>query len=153
MRKNEKSSYNIGMLSVTPSVSIPEELLTEAFIRAGGPGGQHVNKVSSAVQLRFRVSEWESPSPEIRERLIRLAGRRYTEQGEIIIEARRFRHQEQNRLDARQRLSDLIMRALISPKKRTPTRPGRLAVEKRLSEKKHQQKVKTTRKKVGISED
>ncbi len=141
------------MLIINSEISIPEDLLSEVFIRAGGPGGQHVNKVSSAVQLRFRVSEWNAPTIEIKERLIRLAGRRFTDQGDIIIEARRSRHQEQNRQDARQRLSDLITRSLIAPRKRTPTQPGRSAIEKRLSEKKRQQKLKGTRRKVGTSDE
>ncbi len=137
------------MLTISRHLSIPDELLSEVFIRAGGPGGQHVNKVSSAVQLRFLVAEWQVPDPEIKERLIRLAGRRYSEQGEIIIEARRFRHQEKNREDARQRLIELIRRALVVPKKRTPTRPSRQAVERRLSEKKHKQLLKAGRRKVS----
>lgn len=141
------------MLIVNNHISIPEELLTESFIRAGGPGGQHVNKVSSAVQLRFRVSDWEAPSADIKDRLIRLAGRRYTDDGEIIIEARRFRHQEQNRLDARQRLTELIARALVAPRPRTPTRPGKGAVEKRLEEKKKQQQIKSGRQKIRSFED
>lgn len=136
------------MLTVTRNLIVPDELLSEVFIRAGGPGGQHVNKVSSAVQLRFRVLDWQAPSVEIRERLIRLAGRRYTEDGEIVIEARRFRRQEKNREDARERLIQLIRRALVSPKKRTPTRPSRQAVEKRLSDKKHRQMLKSGRRKV-----
>jgi ribosome-associated protein len=141
------------MLTVNPQINIPEDLLSEAFIRAGGPGGQHVNKVSSAVQLRFKVSLWEAPSPEVKTRLIRLAGRRYTDEGEIIIEARRFRHQEQNREDARLRLSELIARSLVAPKPRTPTRPGRGAVEKRLDEKKKQQRVKSGRQKIKTFDD
>ena len=141
------------MLKINDTLSIPEELLRENFIRAGGPGGQHVNKVSSAVQLRFRVCDWSAPSEEVRKRLIRLAGRRFTDQGEIIIEARRYRHQEQNRLDARQRLAALILGALVQPKKRTPTRPGHAAVEKRLNEKKHQQRIKTGRRKPYAGEE
>jgi ribosome-associated protein len=89
----------------------------------------------------------------VKTRLIRLAGRRYTDEGEIIIEARRFRHQEQNREDARLRLSELIARSLVAPKPRTPTRPGRGAVEKRLDEKKKQQRVKSGRQKIKTFDD
>lgn len=145
--------YNLSMLTITPALSIPEELLSESFLRAGGPGGQHVNKVSSAVQLRFRVADWCPPTPEIKARLIHLAGRRYTDEGEILIEARRSRHQEENRQQARERLAELIRRSLVSPRKRTPTRPGRMAVEKRLSEKKHQQQLKSARRKPNAGED
>ena len=98
--------------------------------------------------MRFRVNEWQVPDDEIKERLIRLAGKRYSEQGEIIIEARRFRHQEKNREDARSRLTELIRRAMIRPKERTPTRPGKAAVEKRLSEKKRKQRLKAGRRRV-----
>ena len=122
----------------------PEEIRFE-FIRASGPGGQNVNKVATAVQLRFDARNSQSIGPEVRERLIRLAGKRVTSSGEIIIEARRFRTQQRNREDAMQRLLRLIELASIPPKIRHKSRPTKASNLKRLQEKKRRSKVKKLR--------
>ena len=133
------------MIEVTPSFSIPASELQFDYIRAAGPGGQNVNKVSSAVQLRFDIRNSPSLTDEVKQRLERLAGRRVTQDGILIIEARRFRTQEQNRLDAIQRLVLLVQNALLSPTKRKPTRPGVTARAARKAEKKRRAALKRTR--------
>jgi ribosome-associated protein len=122
----------------------PEEIQFE-FIRASGPGGQNVNKVATAVQLRFDALNSRSIGPEVRDRLLRLAGKRVTSSGEIIIEARRFRTQQRNREDAMQRLSQLIELASIPPKIRHKSRPTQASKLKRLQEKKRRSHVKKLR--------
>lgn len=112
------------MIEISPSIQIREEDLQFEYIRASGPGGQNVNKVSSAVQLRFDVRHSLNLDPEAMQRFIRLAGHRLTDDGVLVIEARRYRTQEQNREDAIQRLVILIRNALQKPHKRIPTRPG-----------------------------
>ena len=104
------------MIRVTPTISINENEIQEHFIRASGPGGQNVNKVATAVQLRFNVAGSPSLPRDVRERLVRVAGRRMTEGGILIIEARRFRTQEQNRQDALERLIRLIQKAAERPR-------------------------------------
>ena len=133
------------MLRINHSISIPDRELEEQFIRASGPGGQNVNKVSSAVELRFDAGASPSLSEDVRIRLIRLAGRRATKQGVIVIRAERFRTQERNRNDARDRLARLIARAAIRPKARVKTRPSRASVERRLRVKSHRGAIKRTR--------
>jgi ribosome-associated protein len=129
-------------LFVTESLTIPGWELVEQFIRASGPGGQNVNKVSSAVQLRFDVRSSPSLPQPVKDRLGRLAGRRLTKDGTLIIEADRYRTQERNRQDARDRLKALIERAAAPPPpKRVRTKPTRASVERRL-------KAKTTRSKI-----
>ena len=132
-------------IHITDSLSIPIEALDISFIRASGPGGQNVNKVSSAVQLRFDVSGCRAIGPDMRDRLRRVAGRRMTAGGVIVITARRFRSQERNRQDAIDRLTNLLQSVVANPVSRRTTRPGRGAVEKRLQSKQHRSKIKAHR--------
>ncbi|HJQ13831.1 MAG TPA: alternative ribosome rescue aminoacyl-tRNA hydrolase ArfB [Anaerolineales bacterium] len=134
------------MIEITPSVQIDERELQIDFVRASGPGGQNVNKVSTAVQLRFDVNASVLPE-EVKERLIRLAGSRITSEGILLIEAKRFRTQEQNREDARQRFVELVRKALVKPKARKKTKPTPAAKETRLKEKKRKGDVKRMRNK------
>lgn len=133
------------MLRINTRISIPDSELEEQFIRASGPGGQNVNKVSSAVELRFDAGSSPSLSEDVAARLIRLAGSRATKQGVIVIRAERFRTQERNRSDARDRLSRLIARAAIQPRARIKTKPSRASVERRLRAKAHRGTLKRTR--------
>jgi ribosome-associated protein len=127
--------YAYPMLIVTPEIAIEESELQETFLRASGPGGQNVNKVSTAVQLRFDLKNSPSLPEPVRERLVRQAAGHITADGILVIEARRFRTQERNRQDARERLVALVRRALVTPKPRRPTRPSRAAQEQRLEDK------------------
>jgi len=136
------------MIKITPTISIDEKEVQEAFVRSSGPGGQNVNKVATAVQLRFDVGRSPSLPHDVRERLIRLAGRRITEGGVLIIEARRFRRQEQNRQDAMDRLVDLIRRAARRPKARRKTRPTLESKRRRLEGKRRRAQIKRTRQSV-----
>lgn len=129
---------NIPMLHITPTLIIPDDELIFTFIRSSGPGGQNVNKVATAVQLRFDVHNSPSLPFEVKERLIKLAGYRMTQDGILAVEAKRYRTQEQNRLDAEQRLATLIQKALVRPKKRRATKPSKTAKAARVdSKKKH----------------
>jgi ribosome-associated protein len=140
------------MIQITPSIHIEERELTESFIRASGPGGQNVNKVSTAVQLRFDVLHSPSLPQGVRERLIRLAGRRVTAEGILVIDARRFRTQERNRQDARERLAELVRAATRKPKARKATRPTLASRERRMDAKRQRAATKQMRKK-GTSSD
>jgi ribosome-associated protein len=134
------------MIDAAPGIVIDERELSEEFVRASGPGGQNVNKVSSAVQLRFDAARSPSLPEAVRARLLRLAGRRATADGVIIIEARRFRSQDRNRQDARDRLGELIRRAAEPPPPpRRKTRPTRSSREERLTGKTKRGSVKKKR--------
>lgn len=132
------------MIEITPSVQINESELEMDFIRSSGPGGQNVNKVATAVQLRFDVRGSSLPA-QVKLRLIRLAGKRTAGEGVLLIEARRFRSQEQNREDAIQRFQALVRRALVAPKARRKTQPTRASREERLKKKKKRGETKRIR--------
>jgi ribosome-associated protein len=139
-----------GGISIAPDVFIGEDELVENFIRSSGPGGQNVNKVATAVQLRFDARNAQGLSERVRERTIKLAGQRATKDGVVVIEAGRFRTQEQNRADARARLTELVAKAAEPPPKpRKKTRPTRSSVEKRLQTKAGRSTVKKLRGKVA----
>jgi ribosome-associated protein len=122
-------------LRVTPQIVIGENELEERFIQASGPGGQNVNKVATAVQLRFDVAHSPSLPEAVRERLIALSGRRLTQDGVLVLTARRHRTQERNRADARERLAELIRQATVAPRPRRPTRPTLASKRRRLEAK------------------
>jgi ribosome-associated protein len=132
-------------LEITPTFSIPDDSITLRFIRAGGPGGQNVNKVATAVQLRFNPALCPQFWPNALARLRRLAGRRMTDEGEILISAQRFRTQEANKHDAHERLIELIQQALIEPKVRRATKPTRASKERRLQGKQQRSSIKSAR--------
>lgn len=133
------------MLEITPTLAIDESEISEEFVRASGPGGQHVNKVETAVQLRFNVQTSPSLPEWVRQRLRQLAGNRITDEGELIIEAKRYRSQLQNREDARQQLIDLIRQATIRPKTRRKTKPTAASQQKRLERKSQRSQTKRQR--------
>ena len=132
-------------MRIDRDIQIPEHELEERFIRSSGPGGQNVNKVATAVQLRFDVANSPSLPEDVRMRLLRQEKSRITEDGVLIIEARRYRSQERNRLDARDRLAKAILRAAVPPKPRKRTRPSRASNLKRLEDKKRRGELKRQR--------
>jgi ribosome-associated protein len=133
------------MIRVTPEIDIDEREIEESFVRASGPGGQNVNKLSTAVQLRFDVRRSPSLSGEVRTRLERLAGSRLTRDGVLVIIAQRHRTQPRNRQDALDRLIELVRQAAVRPIKRRPTKPTRASRERRIEGKKLRAGIKHLR--------
>ena len=149
LRTDPHPDYNPRMgstaLEITPTLAIPDDELVERFVRASGAGGQNVNKVATAVELRFDVAGSPSLPDALRERLLAKRDRRLTDEGVLVIDAQRFRTQDRNRQDARERLAALIAAALVVPKKRIATKPSRAAKARRLDAKRERSQVKRGR--------
>ncbi len=133
------------MLEISPAIAIADDELIERFVRSSGPGGQNVNKVATAVELRFDAANSPSLPDDVRARLLARRDRRITSDGVVVINAQRFRTQDRNREDARERLAVLVQAALKAPVKRVPTKPTRASKERRLTGKRERSQVKSTR--------
>lgn len=137
-------------LEITPTLAIPETELVERFVRASGAGGQNVNKVSTAVELRFDLAGSPSLPEPVRERLLAKRDRRITDEGVLVIDAQRFRTQDRNRQDARERLAAFIVTGLTAPKKRIATKPSRASKARRLDAKRGRGEIKRGRSSKGV---
>ncbi len=137
------------MITITNKIKISEKELVFSFIRASGPGGQNVNKVSTAVQLKFDVNNFSGISEDVRIRIKKNAGKRITTNGILIIEAKRYRTQEKNKQDAINRLVRILKKSLETPKKRKATKPTKASAEKRIGNKKQKSSKKNLRKKIS----
>ena len=137
--------YNYAMLQVTDKLAIPDDELVERFVRSSGPGGQNVNKVATAVELRFDIGASPSLPEPVRERLLAKRDRRVTDEGVLVINAQRFRTQERNREDARVRLAAFVASGLHAPVPRIATKPSRAAKQRRLDAKRERSTIKRGR--------
>ena len=135
----------VSMLEVSPTLAIPDDELVERFVRSSGPGGQNVNKVATAVELRFDIAQSPSLPEPVRARLLARRDRRLTDEGVLVINAQRFRTQERNREDAKERLAAFVAAGLVAPKPRIATRPSRGSKERRLGAKRERGTIKRGR--------
>ena len=135
----------VSMLEISPTLAIPDDELVERFVRSSGPGGQNVNKVATAVELRFDIAQSPSLPEPVRTRLLARRDRRLTDEGVLVINAQRFRTQERNREDAKERLAAFVAAGLVAPKPRIATRPSRGSKERRLGAKRERGTIKRGR--------
>jgi ribosome-associated protein len=141
------------MIQVNENISLDESEIQEEFVRASGPGGQNVNRVATAVQLRFDIVNSASLPEDVRRRLLRVGGSRVTREGILVIDARRFRTQEQNRRDARERLIGLVRKAAEKPKPRRETKPSAASKRKRIEKKRRRSRIKQQRQPIDPAEN